>query len=172
MGRVYGNDGHYGCDQAGLNGRLPEISAIIGRASLARLPDVAARRRIATQAYVQALTDTPGIGFQQIPDCCESSWKDFCISIDPAAAGVSRDGLMRALADRGIDTRAYYSPACHRMTAFAGFHPQNRSLPVTDRLAGSLVALPMGVHVTPEVARLVAEEIRRIIVCRSEPIRA
>jgi len=172
VGREYGNDGNYGCDQAGPNGRLPEISAIIGRASLARLPDVAARRRIAAQAYVEALTDTPGIGFQQIPGSCASSWKDFCISVDPAAAGVSRDGLMRALADRGIDTRAYYSPACHRMTAFAGFQPQNRSLPVTDRLAGSLVALPTGVHVTPDVARLVAEEIRRIIVCRSETIRA
>jgi len=35
--REYGNDGAYGCERAGVNGRLPEISAALGRASLARL---------------------------------------------------------------------------------------------------------------------------------------
>ena len=37
IGREYGNDGGYDCDRAGLNARLPELSAILGRASLARL---------------------------------------------------------------------------------------------------------------------------------------
>jgi dTDP-4-amino-4,6-dideoxygalactose transaminase len=160
VGREYGNDGMYGCDRPGLNARMPEMSAILARASLARLPEVAARRREAAAAYREALEDVPGIGFQRVPHGDESSWKDFCISVDPPAAGISRDALRSALADRGIDTRAYYSPACHQMRAFAPFRPAGRSLPVTDRLAASLVALPMGAHVSADVARAVADEIR------------
>jgi dTDP-4-amino-4,6-dideoxygalactose transaminase len=160
VAREYGNDGHYGCGVPGLNGRLPEISALVARASLARLPEVAARRRAAAAAYVEALAGLPGIGLQAIPAWGESSWKDFSISIDAAPAGIDRDGLRTALAAAGIDTRAYYDPPCHRMGAFARFLPPGRRLPITDRLAATLLALPMGSHVTPEVARHVAAAIR------------
>lgn len=163
IAREYGNDGHYGCDRAGVNGRMPELSAIVGRASLARLPEVAARRRAAAQAYFEVLGDLPGIGFQRIPDGCVSSWKDFSISVDPHRSPVSRDEMMQGLADRGIDSRAYYSPACHRMAAFKQFVDPSRALAVTDRLADTLVALPMGAHVTPEVASEVAREVRNIV---------
>jgi dTDP-4-amino-4,6-dideoxygalactose transaminase len=163
IGREYGNDGGYDCDRAGLNARLPELSAILGRASLARLPVVAARRREVADTYIEVLRDEPGIGFQAIPPGSETSWKDFCIAIDPGHAGMDRDALRAALASRGIDTRAYYSPACHRMPAFAPFFAAGHSLPVTDRLAATLVALPMGGHVTPDVAALVGREIRQVL---------
>jgi dTDP-4-amino-4,6-dideoxygalactose transaminase len=169
VGREYGNDGDYGCDRAGMNARMPETSAILGRASLARLPEVAARRREAAAAYRDALGDVPGISFQHVPDGDESSWKDFCIAIDAGSAGLDRDGLRRALAACGIDTRAYYSPACHQMEAFRQFLPAGRSLSVSDRLAATLVALPMGAHVTPEVAREVAADVRRLVPAASRP---
>ena len=60
------------------------------------------------------------------------------------------------LAARGVDTRAYYSPACHAMEAFAGFHAGRPPLPHTDRLSSECLALPMGRHVSPEVASRVA----------------
>jgi len=163
VGREYGNDGHYGCDSPGMNGRLPEVSAIIGRASLERLPEVAGRRRAAAVAYQQELQGLDGVVFQRIPEDCESSWKDFCIAIDERVTGVSRDALSRALASKGIDTRAYYSPACHQMRAFEACERRPGLLPTTDRLAASLLALPMGGHVTPAVARDVAREVLAVI---------
>jgi dTDP-4-amino-4,6-dideoxygalactose transaminase len=161
--REYGNDGAYGCERAGVNGRMPEISAALGRASLARLAATAADRREAAAVYIDALADVPGVVFQEIPDIAESSWKDFCIRLDPPEAGLSRDALRAALAEAGIDTRAYYSPPCHRMAAFAEFAAAGPPLPVTDQLAGTLLALPMGAHVSAEVAGRVAGEVRRII---------
>jgi len=166
--REYGNDGHYDCQIAGVNGRLPEISAIVGRASLARLPEVAEQRSAAAEAYRDVLRDVAGVTLQEIPQRCSSSWKDFCIAIDPVVTGITRDALRDALATRGIDTRAYYSPACHAMPAFSRYAQPGTSLPVTDRLAASLVALPMGKHVTPHTARLVAEEVRSIVSGRRE----
>ena len=63
------------------------------------------------------------------------------------------------LAERGIDTRAYYSPACHRMEAFKEHQQLHEALPVTDRLASTSLSLPMGGHVTPAVASSVATEL-------------
>jgi dTDP-4-amino-4,6-dideoxygalactose transaminase len=154
--REYGNDGSYGCRAAGLNGRLPEISAALGRASLARLPEVRKRRSEAAAAYMAGLSGVSGVAVQQIASGCESSWKDFTIRVAPQAFGRSRDDLRTMLAARGVDTRAYYSPACHAMEAFAGFHAGRPPLPHTDCLSSECLALPMGRHVSPEVASRVA----------------
>lgn len=160
VGREYGNDGHYGCAVPGLNGRLPELSAILGRASLARLPQVAARRRAAAEAYIAELVGLPGIGLQRIPAGATSSWKDFVITIDAERFGESRDAVRGRLADAGVDTRAYYDPACHQMEAFRRHLRPGQSLPITDGLAATALALPLGAHVTPDVARSVAHVIR------------
>jgi len=162
-GREYGNDGQYGCSLPGLNGRLPELSAVVARASLARLDLVAERRRAAADAYAESLAGLPGVVPQSIPSTSRSSWKDFVIAIDPASGGLDRDALRDQLAARGIETRAYFSPACHQMEAFAGCLPPGRRIPVTERLAATLVALPMGAHVTPDVARDVSREIRAAV---------
>ena len=157
--REYGNDGDYDCSVAGLNGRLPELSAALGRASLARLPEVLARRQAAADVYLDMLRGTPGLGFQSIPSLATASWKDFSITIAPDDFGASRDAVRARLADAGIDSRAYYSPPCHRMPAFSRRHPAERRLPVTDSLAACSLSLPMGAHVTPAVARMVADEV-------------
>jgi dTDP-4-amino-4,6-dideoxygalactose transaminase len=162
MGREYGNDGRYGCWLPGTNGRMPELSAILGLASLERLDQVAARRTAAAAAYMLALEGTPGIRFQRIPEDCATSWKDFTIRVDAGHFGMTRDALQRELASSGIETRAYYSPPCHRMEAFHQFLPSGTELPVTDRLADTLLALPMGVHVTPDIARAIADRIRAL----------
>jgi len=156
IGREYGNDGSYGCSQAGINARMPEFSAILARASLARLPEVAARRRAAAAAYAEGLAGLPGISLQRIPAGATSSWKDFVIAVDPARPAGDREALRARLAAHGIDTRAYYSPACHQMEAFRRYLLPGQRLPVTDRLAATLLALPMGGHVTPAVAREIA----------------
>ena len=157
--REYGNDGDYDCSLAGLNGRLPELSAALGRASLARLPEVLARRQAAADAYLDVLRGTPGLAFQSIPPDASSSWKDFSFTIAPDDFGAGRDAVRAHLADAGIDSRPYYSPPCHRMPAFSRRHPPGHRLPITDNLAACSLSLPMGGHVTPTVARIVANEV-------------
>lgn len=157
--REYGNDGAYGCTLPGLNGRLPELSAALGHASLERLPEACRRRQAAAEAYLDVLRGASGIGFQTIAPGGTTSWKDFSITIDPPLFGVDRDAIRRHLALRGIDSRAYYSPPCHRMAGFERYHLHGPTLPVTDSLSARSLSLPMGAHVTPDVARMVANEV-------------
>jgi dTDP-4-amino-4,6-dideoxygalactose transaminase len=98
---------------------------------------------------------------QAIPPQAESSWKDFSITVDAGRLGISRDEVRARLAQRGIDTRAYYSPPCHRMQAFAAHHEGRAGLPLTDRLAAESLSLPLGGHVDAGVARDVARDILR-----------
>jgi hypothetical protein len=58
------------------------------------------------------------------------------------------------------------------MRAFAGYLGDRAPLLITDRLAASLLALPMGVHVTSEVAREVAAHVRQAVLESQEARRA
>jgi dTDP-4-amino-4,6-dideoxygalactose transaminase len=159
LGREYGNDGSYDALFPGVNGRMPELSAAMGLASLDILDRVSARRNQLADLYRKELSELPGIGFVEIAAGSRSSYKDFSITVDPTRFGMSRDALRRALASRGIETRAYYDPPCHRQVAFEHFHDRMRSLPVTEMLAARSVALPMGGHVDEAIVAEVCETI-------------
>jgi dTDP-4-amino-4,6-dideoxygalactose transaminase len=159
LGREYGNDGSYDALFPGMNGRMPELSAALALESLRMLDRVAARRNELAEHYRQELSQLPGIGFVEVAPGARSSHKDFSITVDPTRFGMTRDALRRSLASRGIETRAYYDPPCHRQTAFERFHDRTRPLPATDMLAARSVALPIGGHVDEAVVAEVCETI-------------
>ena len=159
LGREYGNDGSYDALFPGVNGRMPELSAATALAGLEILDSVAAARRRIAVFYRDELSYLPGIGFVEQARGAESSHKDFSITVDAAKFGMSRDALRRVLADRGIETRTYYNPPCHRQTAFEHFYDRSRPLPVTELLSARSLSLPIGAHVDETVAAEVCETI-------------
>ena len=159
LGREYGNDGSYDALFAGINGRMPELSAAIALEGLKKLDDVSAARNAVARAYRAELQDLPGIGFVKTMPGTVCSYKDFSITVDPTRFGMTRDGLRRVLAAQGIETRAYYNPPCHRQTAFEHFHDRSRPLPVTETLAARSLALPVGAHVDAGVVKTVCDVI-------------
>jgi dTDP-4-amino-4,6-dideoxygalactose transaminase len=159
LGREYGNDGSYDALFAGVNGRMPELSAAMGLASLEMLDDVAERRRRIAACYRRELESLPGIGFVETAPGALSSYKDFSITIDPARFGMTRDSVRRSLAVRGIETRTYYDPPCHRQTAFEHFHDRSRPLSATDLLSARSLSLPIGAHVDEAVVEEVCEAV-------------
>jgi len=159
MGREYGNDGSYDALFPGVNGRMPELSAATALASLDILDQVSDRRNQLADLYRRDLGELPGIGFVELLPGAHSSHKDFSITIDPTKFGITRDALRRVLASRGIETRAYYDPPCHRQTAYEHFHDRMRPLPATDMLAARSLALPIGGHVDEGIVRDVCDVI-------------
>ena len=159
LGREYGNDGSYNALFAGLNGRMPELCAATALMGLENLDSVASRRRAIAALYRRELGGLPGIGFIAELPGAEPSYKDFSITIDPARFGMSRDAVRRALVSRGIETRTYYDPPCHRQLAVEHYHDRHRSLPATELLAAKSLSLPIGAHVTDAVVAEVSEAI-------------
>lgn len=162
VAREYGNPGSYDNTLVGLNGRLPELNAMLGIHSLGRLAENVARRREIVARYMQELGDLPGISFQRINPEGESSYKDFAILVDPEAAGTTRDALGEALAARGIATRKYFAPAIHAQQAFARWRGRAEGkVPVTEWLSERVLCLPVYAGLDDEQVEHVVRSVRQ-----------
>jgi dTDP-4-amino-4,6-dideoxygalactose transaminase len=158
IGREYGNDGSYDSIFPGLNARLPELSALLGLASLKNLEQAALSRNRTADLFREQLGDCPGIGFQEISPGDRSSYREYSITVDPAKFGLSRDMLAEALMAENIDTRKYYDPPVHRQTAYLGYY-DGQPLPHTDWLSSQSLSLPMWTDMAPEIPVKIAAAI-------------
>jgi dTDP-4-amino-4,6-dideoxygalactose transaminase len=161
MGREYGNNGRYDSAFPGINARLPEFNALMGLHSLLRLEAAARRRNEIASLYREALAHLPGIAFQRVQETNRHSYKDFSITVDAGAFGLSRDNLAATLEAENVDTRKYYDPPVHRQTAYASFAPTSRGLDNTDILAAQSLSLPMWSEMSDEIVRGICGAIGR-----------
>ncbi len=137
----------------GYNSRLDAIQAAVLRVMLPELDRWCDGRRAAARAYVEA-----GIGRYAtpptVPAGADPAWHLYVVN-HPRA-----DELIASLAARGIQARGYYRTPLHRQPAMARFAGEPPiSLPVTERLAASNVALPMSPVLSPDDARRVVDAV-------------
>jgi dTDP-4-amino-4,6-dideoxygalactose transaminase len=141
IGRDYANPGDYDTQFVGLNGRMSEMHAAVALASLELFPAYQLRRTEIADRYRDRLASIPGVRVQRIDDGDVSTYKDFTIAVDAGEFGVDRDALRRVLSAEGVDTRCYFDPPVHRQRAYAKANVA--VLPVTDRVAHSVLSLPI-----------------------------
>ena len=162
MGREYGNSGNYDSAFAGINARLPEFSALLGLYSLPMLEDAAQRRNEIATLFQKKLGNLPGIGFQEVRPGNRNSYKDFSITVDPDAFGLTRDELALALAAENVDTRKYYEPSVHRQTAYRPYYDDGRPLPHAEWLSAHSLSLPIWSNMSDDVALGICHAVQRI----------
>ena len=167
-GREYGNDGHYDSAFAGVNARMPELSALMGLHSLRSLEQAAGQRNHTAELYRRELGRLPGIGFQEIAPGNRSSYREYSIMIESSSFGLNRDQLATALTAENVDTRKYYDPPVHRQTAYAQFARSDGKLSNTDSLASRSLSLPMWSEMSDETALNICRAIRRAGECADE----
>jgi dTDP-4-amino-4,6-dideoxygalactose transaminase len=142
--REYGNMGDYNLAFPGLNGRMPEISALLGLRSLEMLDGVSSSRNQLSTLLRDLLSSVPGLSWQKIDTGNQSSYKDLVVRIDAESFGLTRDELVVALAREGVETRNYYDPPCHLQEHWKDRAKVGPSgLSVTEQLSASVVSLPL-----------------------------
>ena len=159
-GRDYGNPGDYDCPHVGLNGRMSEFHAILGRRALPYLDGYAEHRNQIAQAYRQRLGQLPGVSFQAIRAGARSSYKDFAVLIDSPQFGLDRNQLGRALQAEGIPSRCYFSPAGHGLTPYR--HLVGAPLPETERISAQVICPPISSHMSLEDVEKVCQAVEKI----------
>jgi dTDP-4-amino-4,6-dideoxygalactose transaminase len=160
IGREYGNDGSYDSAFHGLNARMPEFNALMGYHSLKNLENAARSRNEFAAHFTRELGRLPGLGFQAIRPSDRSSYREYSLTVDETAFGLTRDQLALALAAENIDTRKYYDPPVHCHTAYRHFHT-GRPLPKTDWLASHSLSLPMWSRMEGEVIQRICDGFER-----------
>jgi dTDP-4-amino-4,6-dideoxygalactose transaminase len=161
-GREYGMGNGYDSLFAGINSRMSEFHACLGRHSLAMLEGHVRHRQELVALFRQELGKLPGMGFQKVLPGNRSSYKDFSLTIDAEQFGMSRDELSKALAAENIDSRKYYDPPVHRQTAYRQFAPNDDRLKVTEQLARTSLSLPLWSHMTAETVLEMCQACERI----------
>jgi dTDP-4-amino-4,6-dideoxygalactose transaminase len=161
VGREFGNCGDYDSAFPGLNARLPEINALLGQHSLNRLEWSVERRNHLAALYREKLGHLPGIGFMEVEPGNRCAYKDFSITIDQDAFGLTRDELGSALEAENVETRTYYNPPVHRQIAYRSFTSPTLVLPKTELLASTILSLPIWSHMEDAAVLGVCSAIER-----------
>jgi dTDP-4-amino-4,6-dideoxygalactose transaminase len=123
--------------RTGMNGRLDSLQAAVLLAKLTVFPDeLLARERIATY-YDHRLGNAVVIP-ARIPDSV-AAWAIYSILLPD---GVDREAVQARLRADGVPTAIYYPKPLHRQPAYRDHH-DGSALPVSERLADRILALPI-----------------------------
>ena len=142
-------------DRLGFNYRLSELACALGLAQLERLDDMLAGRARAAARYGEALAGVEGLDLPCPDDRGDRrSWFVYVVQLP---RGVDRDGTIRALRERGIDSKPYL-PAIHLMSFYRErYGHREGEFPVCEDVASRSLALPFHPRLTDgEVERVSA----------------
>lgn len=99
----------YWHEEVGFNYRMTNLQAAVGVAQMERIEHFLARKRAIAAHYRERLADLPGITFAaERSDYTNVYWM-VSILVEPPYA-LSRDELILALRERGIDSRPFFHP--------------------------------------------------------------
>jgi dTDP-4-amino-4,6-dideoxygalactose transaminase len=142
---------HYEHTDVGFNYRLSNLLAAMGRAQLARIPEMSARRLAINAFYRDRLADLPGLAFMPIAPW--GGWNGWltCVTFDDPAL---RDAVQAELAAAEIESRPLWKPM-HLQPVFAD--APARVDGTSQRLFEHGLCLPSGSVLTDAQVERVAE---------------
>ena len=151
--RNYGSTIKYINTEKGGNSRLDPIQAAVLRVKLPKLLDWNARREQIAQLYSSRFAGLP-IGLPTVKAGTTHAWHLYVITT------AVREALQAHLTKQGVGTLIHYPVPPFRQKAFEEFSQRAEEWPIADRLAGQVLSLPMGPHLTIEDASRVADAVQ------------
>ena len=136
---------------------MDEVRAAYGLLNLKQVDAaIEARRQVAVR-YREALRDVKGIRVMEDIPGVRHNYAYFPIFIDAEEYGMTRDELYFKMKEQNVLGRRYFYPLISEFSTYRGLESARReNLPVSHRIADSVICLPMYHNLT-------AEEIERII---------
>lgn len=153
MIRDHGQAKKYYHDIEGYNGRLDAIQTGILSVKLKHLADWNSKRRERAAKYNSLFKGAEGeIRIPYEPDWSRAVYHLYVVRTQ------DRDGMMAHLGQAGIGTGIHYPIPLHRQKAYESLGYKQGEFPVTEKIAGEIVSLPMFPNLThPQQERVVAE---------------
>lgn len=146
----YGSQRKYVFKYRGRNSRLDEIQAAVLDVKLRYLDEDNERRKEIARRYIESISN-PNIKLPEVED-----WDSYVFHIFPIMTE-RRDELQKYLADYGVQTLIHYPIPPHKQECYKEWN--NRSYPITERLAAQELSLPISpVHTDTEI-----DEVIRVI---------
>jgi dTDP-4-amino-4,6-dideoxygalactose transaminase len=146
----YGSATRYVNAVKGVNSRLDPLHAAVLSVKLDRLDEWNERRRAVGRLYGEQIGNS-GITLPFVPNWAEPAWHLFVVQCE------ARDALAEHLEREGVQTLVHYPIPPHRQQAYADLQLGEGALPIAERLARTILSLPMGPHLAADQATRVVE---------------
>ncbi len=151
----HGMKTRYYYDYVGVNSRLDTLQAAILRVKLKSLEHYHAARQKAAEFYDEALAGLEGVATPVRSGFTTHVYHQYTLRV-PAA---SRDGLREHLRQQGIPSMVYYPVPLHLQKAYEDLGYRKGDLPVSERLSGEVISLPMHTELDEEQQQLICKRI-------------
>jgi len=146
-------------DRLGFNYRLTDFACALGLAQLGHLEEMLAARRSVSERYREALSEIEEL---ELPcaDGAASERRGWFVFVVQLPRGRDRDGVVRELAARGIQSKPYL-PAIHLMSFYRErFGHREGEFPVCEDVAARSLALPFFPQMSEGQVARVAQQLR------------
>jgi UDP-2-acetamido-2-deoxy-ribo-hexuluronate aminotransferase len=150
--RAHGKGGQkYDIIRIGLNARLDTLQAAILLSKMTVFADeITAREKLARQ-YDDRLANHVVLPGRE--EGYQSAWAQYTIQVE------NRDTVVARLKEKGVPTAVYYPLPMHLQTAYASYGDGKGSLPMSERLSGCVLSLPMHPYMSEATADAVCDAI-------------
>jgi len=129
----------------GINGKLDEIRAAIGRIMLNYVEAERQKRICLHEIYNEELADVEGV--KLMPTCAENvklNYQYYVVRIDEKLFGRSRDYVYDEFRNYNVFARKYFHPLCSEFTCYRQLNSARiENLPVANVIGQQVLSLPM-----------------------------
>ena len=129
----------------GINGKLNEISAAVGRIMLGYVETERQTRIRLHEVYDEELADVAGVTL--MPKCGDDvklNYQYYVVRIDEKLFGRSRDFVYDEFKKYNVYSRKYFHPLCSEFTCYRQLNSARvENLPVANEIGKQVLSLPM-----------------------------
>ncbi len=148
--------------ELGYNFRLTDIQAIIGLNQLSHLSEFLSNRNKVAQEYDRIFARIEWANPQRVDEGNYSSYYAYIVKLTREAP-ISRDDLIKKLADRGIGTSILYNPVVTQ-PLYSKSYGERANVPVAVEHGKRSLALPMFNGMTDEELEFVKAALQDVLV--------
>jgi perosamine synthetase len=155
--RNQGMERRYANEAVGLNNRLTDVAASLGRVQLTTLEERNARRRQVAERYTAGLRQVVS---PSVRPGDTHAFHQFTVRV------TRRDEVLHEVRRAGIHAAVYYPTPVHRLPAYS----TSDTLPITEAAAAECMSLPIHPLLTDEDVDFVIDSVNHaVLTCRGQP---
>lgn len=140
--RNQGMERQYANELVGLNNRLTDVGAAVGRVQLTKVESWTETRRAHAEVLNAGLGQIDGVVTPFVPEGYRHVYHQYTIRLE-GATGEERDAVVSALREEWqVGSGVYYPIPNHRLESLAHFAP-GLELPNTEKAARECISLPV-----------------------------
>jgi dTDP-4-amino-4,6-dideoxygalactose transaminase len=157
MLRNYGSLFKYNHHLKGVNSRLDALQAAFLRVKLRYLDEWNNRRENVARRYLNAMDEISELSLPSVPRWAKPVWHLFVVRHE------QRDRLQDFFSEYKIGTLIHYPVPPHLSEAYAEQGWKSGDYPVTEKMADTVLSLPIGPHLTEIMQQEVISKVKAFV---------